>query len=222
MNVTPPHYRYRVSRLALTCAALFTMLCAFGAARTAHADPDPTQTTGNVLVAHLPKTKTTDTNTASQSIDVQTPKLVDMNKFNCGIPGVPGVSSLNPFPIYLRVGALLTPRQKFDVGVDATIPGLHILPSLSTRIDADAILSANFGGVSSLFPLTIDQIYTKRLVGGTSVYLGGGVGPYFGGTTRFGGKVVAGVMFNGYGLEGALHFSGQGDSLLTLQARFGL
>ena len=128
----------------------------------------------------------------------------------------------NPFPLHLRVGAMLSPRTKFDVGIDATL-GRGILPGLSTRIDADAILSANFHGISTLFPVTLDQIYSKGLIGGNRIYFGAGIGPYIADTTRFGGKLFIGAdLAVRIGVEGAVHFSGSGDPLLTLQARVGL
>jgi hypothetical protein len=82
-----------------------------------------------------------------------------------------------PFPLHLRLGAMLSPRTKFDGGIDVTL-GRGILPSSTTRIDADAILSANFSGISTLVPITLDQIYSKGLIGGNRIYFGAGVGPY--------------------------------------------
>ena len=83
----------------------------------------------------------------------------------------------NPFPLHLRLGAMLSPRPKFDGGIDVTL-GRGILPSLTTRIDADAIVSANFHGISTLVPVTLDQIYSKGLLGGNRIYFGAGLGPY--------------------------------------------
>jgi hypothetical protein len=140
---------------------------------------------------------------------------------DCQVP-VPPVGAVSPFPIALRLGALVSPRFKFDGGIDATIPGVHLFPGLSTRVDADAIVSANFGGVSTLVPVTFDQIYNLNLPVGSRVYVGAGIGPYFGDRTRFGGKLIAGAEFNRIGLEGNLHFAGTGDTLFTVQARIGL
>lgn len=125
-------------------------------------------------------------------------------------------------PLYLRLGAELSPRTKFDGGVDLDVPGLHF-GSASARIDFDAIVSANFGGVSTLFPLTFDVITHPGFVGIHNPYAGFGIGPYFGERTRFGGKIVVGANISrGFGLEGAVHFAGYGPALFTLQARFPL
>lgn len=127
-----------------------------------------------------------------------------------------------PFPLHLRLGMMLSPRTKFDGGIDATL-GRGILPSLSTRVDVDAIVSANFHGISTLVPLTLDQVYAKGLIGGNRLYFGAGVGPYISEKTRFGGKLFIGAdLAVRIGVEGAVHFAGDGDPLLTLQARVGL
>ncbi|HLI47280.1 MAG TPA: hypothetical protein VKV18_01120 [Chthonomonas sp.] len=126
-------------------------------------------------------------------------------------------------PLNLRLGAELSPRTKFDGGVDLDVPGVHFGRGSSARIDFDAIVSANFGGVSTLFPLTFDLIYHPAFVGIHNPYLGFGIGPYFGERTRFGGKIVFGANFTReLGLEGAVHFAGFGPALFTLQLRFPL
>ena len=125
------------------------------------------------------------------------------------------------FPLHLRLGAMVSPRTKFIGGIDFTTKGLA--KNLSTRIDAEAIVSANFGGVDTLFPVTVDQVYSKGLVGGTQIYGGVGIGPYFGNVTRFGGKLFVGGDFGRrIGGEVGLHFAGYGDALVTAQVRLRL
>jgi hypothetical protein len=127
-----------------------------------------------------------------------------------------------PFPLHLRLGLMLSPRTKFDGGIDATL-GRGILPNFNTRLDVDAIVSANFHGISTLVPVTLDQVYAKGLFGGNRIYGGAGIGPYISEKTRFGGKLFIGAdLAVRIGVEGAVHFSGSGDPLLTLQARVGL
>jgi hypothetical protein len=133
---------------------------------------------------------------------------------------VPGI---NPVSFSLRLGAMLSPNVKFAGGADVTFNSFHLMPDLYTRVDADAIISANFGGVTTLVPVTVDEIYSHGILAGTSIYAGVGIGPYFGSVTRFGGKiVVGGTVTRGLGVEGALHFPGFGDPLFTLEARLPL
>ena len=140
---------------------------------------------------------------------------------DCQVP-LPPVGSVSPFPLALRLGAMVSPRLKFAGGIDATLRGLRVLPGFTSRVDADAIVSANFGGISTIVPVTFDQIYNLNLPVSSRVYVGGGIGPYFGDVTRFGGKLIVGAEFNRFGLEGNIHFAGAGDPLFTIQARIGL
>ncbi len=126
-------------------------------------------------------------------------------------------------PVAFRLGAALSPRLKFAGGADVTIPGLSIARGFSTRVDIDVIAAANFGGVTTLVPLTFDQVYHVRLPGGAGIYVGGGIGPYFGEVTRLGGKLfIGGQITSHFGLEGTVHFQGYGNSIATVQARFPL
>lgn len=140
-----------------------------------------------------------------------------------GAGQLPPVGAISPFPVSLRLGAQISPRLKFVGGVDVTLSGVHIIPALQTRIDADAIVSANFKRISTLIPVTFDQIYSKGLVAGTRIYVGGGIGVYIGEITNFGGKVFVGGDFTSrFGGEVDLHFAGLGDPLVTAQLRVGL
>jgi hypothetical protein len=129
----------------------------------------------------------------------------------------------NPFHAALRLGATVSPRVKFVGGIDATIPGLSLGSGLSTRVDAEAIVAANFGGVNTLVPLTINEVYSHGVAAGSRAYIGAGVGPYFGDITRFGGKVFVGMNFTSrFGGEVDVHFPGFGDPQLALLVRMGL
>lgn len=123
-------------------------------------------------------------------------------------------------PLHLRLGAVVSPRLRFDGGLDFTIPGLHIGQSIGARIDADAIISANFGGVTTLFPIDFDLVYHPSVIGIHGLYIGAGIGPYLGERTRLGGKILAGAeLGHSFGLEGAIHFPGFGDPIFTIQLR---
>lgn len=133
------------------------------------------------------------------------------------------VSDLLPgTPVWLRLGLSVSPRTKFVGGADITLPQLSLGPGFVSRIDAEAVVSANFGGASTLVPVTFDQVYSKGLVSGTRTYVGAGIGPYIGEVTRFGGKIFVGATQGRIGGELGVHFTGFGDPLLTLQARFRL
>ena len=125
-------------------------------------------------------------------------------------------------PIAIRLGAMVSPRTKFVGGADFSFPNAKIGP-FYPRIDAEAIVSANFGGITTLVPVTFNGVYSKSLPAGTHLYGGAGIGPYFGEVTRFGGKIFVGGDFNrNFGLEGDVQFAGQGDALVTISARLGL
>jgi hypothetical protein len=151
---------------------------------------------------------------------LEVPALVDVHEFQCG--QLPGVGSVSPFPLHLRLGGMLSPVTKLAVGADVTITGLHLLPSFNTRVDGDVIFGGNLGGSRTFFPVTVDELYHKSLPGGTSIYFGPGVGMYFGGKTRFGGKLALGASVNRIGIEANVDFAGIGDPLFLLQARVGL
>ena len=125
-------------------------------------------------------------------------------------------------PIAIRLGALVSPRTKFVGGADFSFPNAKIGP-FYPRIDAEAIVSANFGAISTLVPVTFNGVYSKTLPAGTHLYGGAGIGPYFGEVTRFGGKLFVGGDFNrSIGVEADLQFAGQGEALVSVVARLGL
>jgi hypothetical protein len=128
------------------------------------------------------------------------------------------------YPFAIRLGALLSPRTKFAGGVDVTFPSLGLAPGWVGRADAEAIVSANFGGISTLVPVTFDEVYyAPERSGAVRFYGGGGIGPYFGEVTRFGGKLFVGANFSRQ-LSGevGVHFAGRGDALVTAQIRIPL
>ena len=125
------------------------------------------------------------------------------------------------YPFAIRLGAMVSPRIKFVGGADVTFPRYGIAPNWVGRVDAEAIVSANLGGNSTLIPLTFDQVYFfPQKIGSLRPYAGLGIGPYFASSTRFGGKFFVGSrLTDRLSGEAAVHFSGQGDALLILEAR---
>ena len=124
------------------------------------------------------------------------------------------------YTVALRLGVAVTPRTRFIGGVDVTLPRLSLGRGFSTRVDAEAIVSANFGGVSTLIPLMFNQVYSKGVVGKTRVYVGAGIGPYFGEITRFGGKVFVGAgITEKLGVELNVYFPGFDEAYVGIQAR---
>ena len=158
-------------------------------------------------------------NEAKSSLDAES--ILLKHGFHSAPPVCQADFVSHAIPVAIRLGAALSPRLKFAGGADVTIPGLSIARGFSTRVDIDAIVAANFGGITTLVPLTFDQVYRVRLPGGGGIYVGGGIGPYFGEVTRFGGKLfIGGEITPRVGLEGTVHFQGYGDAIATVQARF--
>jgi hypothetical protein len=187
-------------------AALGTMACLAGAAHADEAAP------AGRLTAHLPTTE-------KKSIQLEVPRLVEVKQANCALPNIPNPTS---FPFSIRVGGLLTPTTKLSAGVDLTLPDVHLFSGVATRIDGDVIFGANLHGSQTLIPVTFDQLVTKTLPSGSSLYFGGGVGMYFGGQSRFGGKAVVGTMIKNLGVEADVLWAGTGNPYLMLTGRIGL
>ena len=136
---------------------------------------------------------------------------------------VGAAASVSPFPISLRLGAMVSPRIAFNGGIDVRFPQLHLGSGLTARADFNAIVAANFGGVNSIFDLTFGAVYGFGIATGQRVYVGAGVGPYFADQVRFGGRLILGVNATSrIGGELNLHFAGIGNPLLTLQVRLRL
>lgn len=128
------------------------------------------------------------------------------------------------YPFAIRLGAAVSPRIKFVGGADLAIRHLGIGRNWTGRVTAEAIVSANFGGNSTVVPITFDEAYYfPEKVGSLRPYVGFGLGPYIGDTTRFGGKIFVGARFSQQiSGEATLHFTGYGDPLFVLQARTSL
>lgn len=128
------------------------------------------------------------------------------------------------YPLALRLGATLSPRVRFVGGGDITFPTLSIGQGFVSRLDAEVIVAANFGGVSALVPVTFNQVYSRGLVeGARRVYGGIGFGPYIGEVTRLGGKFFIGTdITSRYGAEFTVHFPGFGGPMTALQLRYNL
>src|SRR5262249_23936811 len=130
------------------------------------------------------------------------------------------VSSLSPFPIAVRLGAMISPNLRFLGGVDVLVRGFHPFPRWDLRVGGEAIVDADVNDVSTLFPVTLDLIYNKALLAGSKFYAGAGIGPYFGDTTRFGGKLLVGfALTSNLAAEAELHYPGDSELPLTVMLR---
>ncbi len=128
------------------------------------------------------------------------------------------------YPFAIRLGATLSPNVKFIGGADLTIPSLGLGANWAGRLDAEAIVSANIGGNSTLVPLTFNEVYFAPVKSGSVRFYGGaGIGLFIGSDTNFGGKVFGGARFSQQisGEIGVL-FPGQGDGIVTAQVRVSL
>lgn len=125
--------------------------------------------------------------------------------------------------VSLRGGAMLSPRGAGLVGLDLSLPAASLFgEGWHGRLDADVIFKANFAGVDTIFPVTVNQVYYRPQVGMVDVYGGGGVGAIFGGDTRFAGKLLLGVTLNErLGVEGNVIFNEE-DTMFTLFGRLHL
>lgn len=135
-----------------------------------------------------------------------------------------GLDVANPTAyLSLRGGAMVSPRGAGLAGADATLPGFELFPGWQTRLDADVIFKANFGGINTIVPVTINQVYyPAESVGGRTVYFGGGLGAVLSGPARFDGKLILGAeMTSRLGGELNVHFT-EGETLLTVLARIHL
>lgn len=132
--------------------------------------------------------------------------------------------SAGPFMnLTLRGGAMVSPRGAGLAGLDVDIPSASLGNGFHGRVDADAIIKANFGGIDTIFPVTFDQIYYSPAgANGHNVYWGGGLGAVLNGPVRFDGKLILGTeLAKRVGAELNVHFTSH-DVLLTLLARIHL
>lgn len=119
--------------------------------------------------------------------------------FLSGLP-VTGVQDggANPFTSFaFRGGAMVSPRGAGLAGLDASLPSFGLGNGWSGRLDADVIFKANFAGINTIVPVTINQVYySNPTATGQVGYIGGGAGFIFGGKTRFTGKLLVGFEFS--------------------------
>ena len=121
--------------------------------------------------------------------------------------------------IALRGGAMFSPRGAGLAGLDFDLPQLSLMPNWSGRVDADVIFKANFSGLRTVVPVTLNQIYTSPNVAGRSVYFGGGAGALLGGKAKLDIKALAGVgLTRNMDIEVNAHFL-EGDTLVTALVR---
>jgi len=135
-----------------------------------------------------------------------------------------GLDVVNPAAyLSLRGGAMVSPRGAGLAGADATLPALDIFPGWQTRLDADVLFKANFGGINTIVPVTLNQVYYPAdAVAGRTVYFGGGLGAVLGGPARFDGKLILGAeLTSRLGGEMNVHFTEE-DTLLTFLVRIHL
>ncbi len=215
------------SSLPWACSLTLMALLALGLTVPAVAQDSPSTTLNSSDLSrwHTPKDHPA-LQTASNLLPTTAPTIQDAFVANAvarpggGGGGQVGRAVTPGVYMAIRLGAMVSPRVKFVGGLDATFPRLTLIPGLTTRVDLDAVVSANFGGITTIVPLTLDQVYSRGLASGTRVFVGAGIGPYFGEVTRFGGKLFVGANFTRrLGAEVDVDFSGSGDPLLVLLAR---
>lgn len=137
-----------------------------------------------------------------------------------GSQAVSQASYTPPVYLSLRGGAMLSPRGAALVGLDASVPQISMLNGMRGRLDADVIIKANFAGVNTIVPVTLDQIsYVNNPTGIAKTYYGFGVGAIMGGKTRFDGKLILGTEITSHlGAELNIHLNSE-DTLCVVAAR---
>lgn len=102
----------------------------------------------------------------------------------------------SPFAAF-RLGLVATPVLGVDTGLDVTFPRLRLGPAWTTRADLDLsayLRSRSFGSRrDAAVALSACQVYTPGGVNRGRLFLGAGVGPWFGPRSGFAGKVFAGI-----------------------------
>jgi hypothetical protein len=123
----------------------------------------------------------------------------------------------------IRGGAMVTPRGAGLAGVDFDLPSFSFGNGWHGRLDADVIFTANFGGINTAVPVTVDQIYVSpNAAGEHNIYWGGGLGAVLGGRAVFDGKLILGVdLTKKLGAEVNVHFT-ERDTLVCLVGRLHL
>jgi len=124
--------------------------------------------------------------------------------------------------ISVRGGGMLTPRFGGLAGIDFAVPTISLSNGWQGRLDADVIFKANFAGVNTIIPVTIDQIMYTPSVGGHTIYYGAGVGAVLGGSAKLDGKLILGTeLTSKLGAEANVHFT-TNNTLVTVLVRLHL
>ncbi|HLK58995.1 MAG TPA: porin [Chthonomonadaceae bacterium] len=127
---------------------------------------------------------------------------------------------LTPDTNALRIGLLLSPSLGFAAGADIAFPKLHLLPGFRTRGAVDFLGEFNapnfFAAPGTTYAATLDQVLS---ISG-KYYAGFGLGMYFDGQLRPGGKFFVGAQVTrNVGVEFVTHLVGFERASVALQTR---
>ncbi|MBM3493432.1 MAG: hypothetical protein FJX72_03775 [Armatimonadetes bacterium] len=98
-----------------------------------------------------------------------------------------------PVTMSLRGGIMTAPRGAGLAGIDIAVPSVSLLDGWEGRLDADVIFKANLADISTVVPVTLNQVRYSQDVSGRSVYFGAGAGALLGGKAKLIGKALLGV-----------------------------
>ncbi|NLH99115.1 MAG: hypothetical protein GX446_06440 [Chthonomonadales bacterium] len=116
-----------------------------------------------------------------------------------------GQPSPMPITMSLRGGIMVAPRGAGLAGVDIAVPSVSLLDGWEGRLDADVIFKANLADISTVVPVTLDQVRYVQDMTGRSIYYGAGAGALLGGKAKLIGKAILGFELSArLGVEGNL------------------
>lgn len=127
-----------------------------------------------------------------------------------------------PIALSLRGGVMVAPRGAGLAGVDIPVPSIALLDGWEGRLDADVIFKANFADISTVVPVTFNQVRYTQDMSGRSIYVGAGAGAMLGGKAKLIGKGIVGLELSArLAVEGNVIFT-DAKTMVTVVGRLHL
>ncbi len=127
-----------------------------------------------------------------------------------------------PIALSLRGGAMVAPRGAGLAGIDIPVPSIALLDGWEGRLDADVIFEADFAEISTIVPVTFNQMRYTEDMSGRSLYVGAGAGALLGGKAKLIGKGIVGLELSArLAVEGNIIFT-DAKTMVTVVGRLHL